>query len=70
MLHIIVDAVRGKKYTVVHNYGHSSHGKQIIWHAPRNGLIYYCLQLGYQSSWGSAERVVKLVKMDTLMAKL
>ncbi|KAI7884234.1 FAD dependent oxidoreductase [Lichtheimia hyalospora FSU 10163] len=45
-----VDAVRGKKYTVVHNYGHSSHG--------------------YQSSWGSAERVVKLVKMDSLMAKL
>lgn len=30
LLHHVVDAVSGKKYTVVHNYGHSSHGKHII----------------------------------------
>ncbi|KAI9317392.1 hypothetical protein BX666DRAFT_2120963 [Dichotomocladium elegans] len=45
-----VNAATGKRFTVVHNYGHSSYG--------------------YQSSWGSAQRAVKLVQEAQLLAKL
>lgn len=56
----------GRKVIVCHNYGHGSHGKYID--------IYTRIKLnfittGYQSSWGSSQRVIKLLK-DERISKL
>ena len=56
----------GRKVIVCHNYGHGSHGKYIstYTHIKLNLIV-----TGYQSSWGSSQRVVKLLK-DERISKL
>lgn len=61
-----VNAKDGKKVTIIHNYGHSSHGKFYEISRDRRSSKY----VGYQSSWGASQRVLKLLEDANLVARL